>query len=132
MKDENAENLENQPGQASSDDLKKKPAGAQKDQKDLEGVHLPLLVEFAYTVSILGLLFLGLTIAVTSFLTGAGLLTVIVRTGAAMAVMGGLLMSIAAQISSGMLFAQKAGQAEQSSVAEVPSRIETQDGSGAS
>lgn len=138
MKGENREELERQTHGQPFDESRKKPEKARKERSDLDlnGVRLPVLVEFAYTVSILILLFLGLTVAVTSFLTGASLLAVILRTGVAMAVIGGLLMLIASQVSSGMLFAQKVEQEEQAVVRraepEVPSSLEAQDRAEAS
>jgi hypothetical protein len=137
MKNENMEEPENTPkSQQVPDASGKKPAKVRKDNREIEGVRLPILVEFTYTISLLILLVLGLTIAVTSFLHGVGLFAVVLRTGLAMLVIGSLLMLIASQVSSGMLFASlveqeehhKAGQAESGN----SSGIETQDKAKAS
>ncbi|MDL1909796.1 hypothetical protein FBQ81_03745 [Chloroflexi bacterium CFX6] len=134
MKNETPEELEGQP--KPSDESKKKPAEAQKKKKDLDGARLPVLVEFTYTFSTLVLLFIGLTVAVTSFLNGAGLFAIVLRTGVAVAVMGGLLMLIASQVSSGMLFAQTVEQEEYQQAArervEEPSSAGTRDNTEAS
>ena len=136
MKNENTEELENQPKLQPSKASPKKPAKVKQEKKDVDGVRLPVLVEFTYTVSLLILLVLGLTIAVTSFLNGVSLFAVVFRTGVAMLVIGSLLMLIASQVSSGMLFSSlveqeehhQAGQAESGN----SSGIETQDKAEAS
>lgn len=115
MKNENIENLENQPDSKTSDTSgksKKKSAKPQKAKKDVNGVQLPVLVEFMYTISVLLLIGLASTIIVTSLLTGASLLALVIRTGVAMLVMGGLLTLISSQVSSGLLFSSLVEQEE--------------------
>jgi len=110
MKNENTENLENQPNLKNSDasgKSKKKPVKPKKDKQKVNGVQLPVLVEFTYTISILLLMVLALTIIVISILNGASLLTLVVRASVTIFVMGGLLTLISSQVSSGLLFSSQ-------------------------
>jgi hypothetical protein len=101
MKKDNADPVDNVDSQVNG-----QPAGeARKAKKESDGVRLPVLIEFTYTIAMLLLLFLGLTVIVTALLSGASLLTLIIRTGVTLLLMGGLVMLIFSQISSGMLFA---------------------------
>lgn len=97
---------------------KAKPARPRKENKQASNAQLPLLLEFAYTISTLVLVFLALAIMITSLFAGASLFTVILRTGVAIIVMGGLLMLISSQISSGLLFAVRIEQEEAEKVQE--------------
>lgn len=115
MKNENAEKLENQPNPKTPDEpkkSKKKPAKPKKEQKEINAVQLPLLVEFMYTISILLLIILALTVIVISILNGASLLTLVLRTSVTIFVMGGLLIFISSQVASGLLFSSKVEQEE--------------------
>ena len=95
---EAADNVDNQANSQSSGKVR-------KTKKEDDGVRLPVLIEFTYTIAMLLLLFLGLTVIVTAILSGANLLTLLIRTGVTLLLMGGLLMLIFSQVSSGMLFA---------------------------
>lgn len=115
MKNENTENLENQTNPKTPDESKKskkKPIKPKKEKKETNGVQLPVLVEFTYTISILLLIVLALTIIVISFLHGASLFTLVLRTGVTIFVMGGLLTFISSQVASGLLFSSKVEQEE--------------------
>ena len=95
---EAADNVDNQANSQTSGKVR-------KTKKEDDGVRLPVLIEFTYTIAMLLLLFLGLTVIVTAILSGASLLTLLIRTGVTLLLMGGLVMLIFSQISSGMLFA---------------------------
>ncbi len=115
-KDDATENAENKPAAPG-----KAPVRAKKEKKQPNGARLPLLIEFTYTISTLILVLLALTIIVISFLTGASLFALVLRTGVAIVVMGGLLMLISSQIASGLLFSVKVDQEEaQKMSAEEP------------
>lgn len=91
-----------------------KPAKPKKEKKPKSSgdIKLPFLLEFTYTVSTLILIFLALAIIITSFLAGASLYVVVLRTVIAVMVVGSLLTLISSQISSGLLFAAKLEQEE--------------------
>lgn len=115
MKNENTEKLENQPNPKTPDELKKsnkKPVKPKKEQKEVNGVQLPVLVEFMYTISILLLIIMALAVIVISILNGASLLTLVLRTSVTIFVMGGLLIFISSQVASGLLFSSKVEQEE--------------------
>jgi hypothetical protein len=97
---------------------KAKTTKPKKEKKPASGARLPLLPEFAYTLSTLALIFLALAIMITSLLAGASLFTVVLRTGVAIIVVGGLLMLISSQISSGLLFAVRIEQEEAEKLSE--------------
>jgi hypothetical protein len=109
MKKENAavadsvENPSERQTSAGSGGQESKSAGVRKDKKDIAGVQLPVLVEFTYTMSSILLIFLALTMIGISFVTGASLLHLVVRTSVAILVMGGLLMLVSSQISTGVM-----------------------------
>lgn len=110
MKNENTENVENQPVPKDPDasgNSEKKPAKPKKGKKEVNAVQLPVLVEFTYTISVLFLMALALTIIVISLLKGASLLTLVLRASVTIFVMGGLLMLISSQVSSGLLFSSQ-------------------------
>ncbi len=92
---------------------KKNSSKASKRRRQSNNICLPFLLEITYTLSTIILILLALTVMVTSFLAGAGLFTVVLRTGVAVSVVGGLLMLISSQISSGLLFAVKIEQEEE-------------------
>lgn len=115
MKNENAENLENQLSLQNSDEAgesDKTPAKMRKERKNFDGVRLPVLVEITYTASVLLLIVLAITIIVSSFLSGASLFAILLRTSVAIFVMGVLLTLISSQISSGLLFSIMVEQEE--------------------
>lgn len=114
MKNENpdaAEKADNPP-KPESGKSKAKPARKPKKSKETDSVQLPLLVEFTYTMSTLLLIFLGLTVLTVSFVSGASLFSLVLRTGIAMLVMGALLVLISSQVSAGVLAAGLAEQEE--------------------
>lgn len=92
---------------------KKTPVKARKVRKQSESVQLPFLLELTYTLSTIILILLAVSIMITSFLAGASLFAMILRTGIAITVVGALLMLIASQISSGLLFSVKIDQEEE-------------------
>lgn len=112
------ENTENQPNPKAPEVAKKakikiaKPKKEKKEKKETNTVQLPVLVEFTYTISIVLLIVLALTIFVISFLNGASLFTLVLRTGVTIFVMGGLLTFISSQVVSGLLFSSKVEQEE--------------------
>ena len=114
-KDEPAANAANKPDAQKATKPPRKP---KKEKKAPSGTRLPFLVEFVYTISILILIVLALMIIVTSILTGASLLALVLRTAVAIVVMGSLLMFISSQISSGLLFAMKVEQEEAQKASE--------------
>ena len=84
----------------------------EKKPKQADGVQLPVLVEFTYTISVLLLIFVSLAVIVVSFFTGASLLNLVLRTSAALLAIGCLSMVIFYQVSSGVLQASLAEQEE--------------------
>ena len=73
-------------------------AEAGKDEKGSDGIILPVLVEFAFTFSVILLILLFLTIIIISLLTGTKLFDIVIRTGVTMLVIGGLLVFISRQL----------------------------------
>lgn len=92
---------------------KRSSVRAPKNRKPSDGIRLPFLLELTYTLSKIILIILALTVMVTSFLAGASLFTVVLRTAVAVTVVGSLLMFIASQISSGLLFSVKIEREEE-------------------
>jgi len=82
---------------------KTKAVKMRKVEKQADGVRLPVLVEFTYTISVLLLLLLGLTVMFISFVSGASLLNLVLRTSVTILVIGALLTLISAHISTGVL-----------------------------
>ncbi len=118
----NQENNE-APEKTLSKPQKQPPAAKRKkEKKSAQNVRLPFLIEFTYTVSALILVVLALIIMITSYLAGASLFTLVIRTGVAVTVMGCLLMFISSQISSGLLFSVKVDQEEELRKQEEASR----------
>jgi hypothetical protein len=89
-----------------------KRAKKEKKQKVVDGVQLPVLVEFTHTVSAIFLVFVGVGMILISFLTGASLINLVLRTSVALLVIGSLLLLITSQVSSGLLQASLAEQEE--------------------
>jgi hypothetical protein len=83
-----------------------KPDKATKKNKESDGFHLPVLVEFTFTFSIAFLVFVFLAMAAVSWITGTTLKDFVLRTSASMLVLGGLLMTVSRQVSSGVLNAR--------------------------
>ena len=83
----------------------KKPKQPRKAKKNTaaDDLHLPVLVEFTYTVSTILFIFVGLAMIIISVLTGASLLDLVLRTSAALFAVGGVLLLISSQVSSGVL-----------------------------
>jgi|GEM_PF-2638150 hypothetical protein len=108
------EKMENQPNPPTSEKPKKseKAARVKKDKRNIDGIRLPVLVEFTYTISVLLLIVLVSTIILISILNGASLFTLVLRASVAMFVMGGLLALISSQVSSGLLFSTRVEQEE--------------------
>jgi hypothetical protein len=92
---------------------KKNAPKAPKNRKPSNDIRLPFLLELTYTLSTIILIILALAIMITSFLAGASLFTIVLRTGVAVTVVASLLMLIASQISSGLLFSVKIDQEEE-------------------
>jgi uncharacterized membrane-anchored protein len=106
---------------------KKNSSKASKSRKQSNNIHLPFLLELTYTLSTIILILLALAVMVTSFLAGAGLFTVVLRTGVAVSVVGGVLMLISYQISSGLLFSVKIEQEEEQRKLEEAARSMSSD-----
>ena len=107
---------------------KEKKEKKQKEKKTppLDSVQLPVLVELTYSAAIVLLIFVGLAVIVVSVMTGASLLNLVLRTSAAILGMGGLLMVIFYQVSSGVLQASLVEQEEaQTSKMEEPQNPES-------
>jgi outer membrane biosynthesis protein TonB len=118
MKKENPEDIKNPenppaPGTPAKP-RKEKKEKPKKEKKPLpvNDVHLPVLVELTYSISVLLLILVGLSVVIVSVLTGASLLNLVLRTSAAMLAMGCLLVVIFYQVSSGSLQASLAEQEE--------------------
>jgi hypothetical protein len=92
-----------------------KKAKQPKQPKQDDGMYLPVLVEFTFTSSVIFLTLVFLAMAAVSWLTGASLLDFVLRTSAAMGVLGGLLMVVSRQVSAGVLSA---------SLAEIEEKIQ--------
>lgn len=133
MKKESTENLENQPIPETPDQSKKSKKKSVKPKKDFDGVQLPVLVEFTYTISILLLIVLALTTVVISFLNGANLFMLVLRTSVTIFVMGGLLTLISSQVASGLLFSSRVEQEEyeKQQAEEIENSADTEDPSKA-
>lgn len=110
MKKEKNTSKENPEGKPKS---KKKSPKVPKARKQSDDIRLPFLLELTYTLSTIILILLALAIMVTSFLAGASIFTIVLRTGVAVTVVGSLLMLISSQISSGLLFSVKIEQEEE-------------------
>lgn len=118
MKQENKENVKDLANPSAPETLAK-PRKEKKEKKkrrerpaSAEDLRLPILVELTYGVAAMLLIFVGLAMIVVSFLTGASLLHLVLRTTVAILVMGCLSMLIASQVSSGVLQASLVEQEE--------------------
>lgn len=74
-----------------------------KQPKQDDGLYLPILVEFTYASSMIFLILVFLAMAAVSWLTGTSLLDFVLRTSAAMGVLGSLILVVARQVSAGVL-----------------------------
>jgi hypothetical protein len=84
----------------------------EKAKKDNDNVPLPFLVEFAITFSTAFLIVADLAIAGLSFLSGASLMDILIRTAVTTIVLGMLLWFFTMQVSNGALQAAYAEQKE--------------------
>jgi hypothetical protein len=91
---------------------KSKAGKDRKGKKKEDAVQLPMLVEFAFTFSVILIILLDLIVAAISFISGARLLDIVIRTGVATLTMGGLLWLLSWQLSTGALEAALAEQEE--------------------
>jgi hypothetical protein len=89
-----------------------KKAKQPKQPKRDDGMYLPVLVEFTFTSSVIFLILVFLAMAAVSWLTGTSLLDFVLRTSAAMGVLGSLLMVVSRQVSTGVLNASLAEREE--------------------
>ncbi len=105
-------NSDNQPPEVNAEVQPAEAAKPKKEKKQPSGTRLPFLVEFTYSISTLLLIFLAMAVLITSYLAGANLFFMILRTGVAVTALGSLLVVIAKQISSGLLFAARIEQEE--------------------
>lgn len=96
----------------------KRPRSSKK--KETDDLRLPLLVELTFTISVLFIILVSLSVLITSIVSGANLLHLVLRTGVTLLVLGSLVTLISSQISSGMLAASRAEKETfESSLAEV-------------
>jgi len=79
-----------------------------KEKKDTENVQLPVLVEFAYSISAIVVILASLTVAIVSLVKGATLIDLVIRTSVTILVIGGLFMLFSWQVSAGVLKASLA------------------------
>ena len=93
----------------------KQPASSnlEKKTRDNDDFRLPVLVEFAYTASALLVILASLMVVVVSFVMGASLLDIVIRTAVTILVIGGLLTLVSWQVSAGALQASLAEQQEE-------------------
>ncbi len=77
-----------------------------------DDLHLPVLVEFAYTSSALLVIIASLLVVIISIVTKATLLDLVIRTAVTILVIGGLLTLVSWQVSAGVLQASLAEQKE--------------------
>ncbi|MCX6078666.1 MAG: hypothetical protein NTW32_03950 [Chloroflexi bacterium] len=84
-----------------------------KKKKDTEVLHLPVLVELAYTISAIVVIIASLTVVITSLVMGASLIDLVIRTSVTTLTIGGLLTLVSWQISAGALKASLAEQEEE-------------------
>ena len=118
------EDLTNQQENAEPEKKDAKPSKAAKKKKESDGFHLPVLVEFTFTVSVVLLVIVFLAMAAISWMTGTSLLDFVLRTSTSMLVLGGLLMVVTRQVSTGVMEA-KLGELED--MLRQPSDRETKD-----
>lgn len=93
-------------GQSPARPEAKKPAKKAKQPKQKtqdDDVYLPVLAEFTFTSSAIFLILAFLAMAAVSWLAGTRLLDFVLRTSAAMAVLGGLLISVTRQVTRDVL-----------------------------
>ena len=95
-----------------------------KVKKDSGDVHLPVLVESAYSISAIVVILASLIVTIISVVKGASLVDLVIRTGVTILVIGGLLTLVSWQISAGVL---KASLAEIEEEQELKKSKETQE-----
>lgn len=79
-----------------------KNATKAKKKDETDGFHLPVLVEFTYTFSVVFLVFVFLAMASISWITGTTLVDFMLRTSTAVLVLGGLLITVSRQVATGV------------------------------
>jgi low affinity Fe/Cu permease len=97
--DKNMGKPNNQPQVASSGANRK----AAKPKNDADSPQLPALVEFAYSISTVMVIFISLLVALVSFINGSNLKDLVIRTAVTILVTGVLFMLISWQVSSDAL-----------------------------
>ncbi len=107
---ENEKLLEQQPPAAAA-----RPPKAPKKPKANQGLYLPVLAEFVISFAIIFLVVVFLVMSTISWWSGATLLDFVLRTGAALLVLGSLLVLISRQVTKGVL---NASQAEMEAVCQ--------------
>jgi hypothetical protein len=98
--EEKAADLSNQDNKKGGDNKSKT---AKKGKDSLEHAQLPLLVEFIFTFSLIFLLLSDLLIVAISFISGANLLDIAIRTVVTTLVLGVLLWLLSGKLSKGAL-----------------------------
>jgi hypothetical protein len=98
--EEKAADLSNQENKKDGD---KKSKAAKKGKDSSEHAQLPLLVEFVFTFSLIFLLLSDLLIVAISFISGANLLDIAIRTVVTTLVLGALLWMLSGKLSKGAL-----------------------------
>ena len=78
-------------------------SGQPKEKKNTGDVQLPVLVEFAYSISAIVVILASLIVAIISIVKGASLIDLVMRTSITILVIGSLLMLVSWQISAGVL-----------------------------
>ena len=99
--EKDASELSDQEEKKEGDQKKSKAANKKKDTSDR--LQLPLLVEFAFTFSLIVLLLSDLSIVVISFISGANLLDITIRTVVTTIVLGVLLWLLVGKLSKGAI-----------------------------
>lgn len=89
-----------------------KPPKAPKKPKANEGLYLPVLAEFVISFAIIFLVVVFLAMSTASWWSGATLLDFVLRTGAALLVLGSLLVLVSRQVTKGVLNASQAEMEE--------------------
>lgn len=97
---------------------------ADKSKMGTDGVHPPLLIEFTVMLSAILLVAVFFTVVGISLLKGSNLLDFVVRTSISILVLGGLLLIITRQISSGMSAVKKEKQPDEIDEREMQSPSE--------
>ncbi len=94
-------------------------ARPEKKNKSPNGVHLPVLVEFIFTFSVILLSVLFLAMSIVAWVTHTSLIDFVLRTGVSVLVQGSLLILISRQVSTGVLKASKDEMEEEAKKIEI-------------